>query len=135
MPVIGWYMGIELSRFISSIAPWVAFALLLIIGLKMIYESFSMEEEDICSFFSLKELLILSIATSIDALAAGVTFAFLNISIIEPIILISLITFGLSFIGVYMGKRVGHLFESKIEIFGGLILIGIGFKILLEYLF
>jgi putative Mn2+ efflux pump MntP len=79
--------------------------------------------------------LILSIATSIDALAAGVTFAFLNISIIEPIILIGLITFGLSFIGVYIGKRVGHLFESKIEILGGLILIGIGFKILLEYLF
>jgi putative Mn2+ efflux pump MntP len=101
----------------------------------MIYESFVMKEEDICRFFSLKELLILSIATSIDALAAGVTFAFLNISIVIPIILIGIITFGLSFIGVFIGKKIGHLFESKIEMVGGVILIFIGFKILLEYLF
>jgi putative Mn2+ efflux pump MntP len=135
MPVIGWILGVQLSTYISAITPWLAFALLIFIGTKMIYESITMKEEDTCRFFSLKELLILSIATSIDALAAGVTFAFLNISIIIPIILIGVITFGLSFLGVYIGKKVGHLFESKIELLGGLILIFLGFKILLEYLF
>jgi putative Mn2+ efflux pump MntP len=135
MPIIGWILGVQLSIYISAVAPWIAFALLIFIGTKMIYESFVMKEEDICRFFSLKELLILSIATSIDALAAGVTFAFLNISIVIPIILIGIITFGLSFIGVFIGKKIGHLFESKIEMVGGVILIFIGFKILLEYLF
>lgn len=135
MPIIGWILGVQLSIYISAVAPWIAFALLIFIGTKMIYESFVMKEEDICRFFSLKELLILSIATSIDALAAGVTFAFLNISIVIPIILIGIITFGLSFIGVFIGKKIGHLFESKIEMVGGVILIVIGFKILLEYLF
>ena len=135
MPIIGWILGVQLSIYISAVAPWIAFALLIFIGTKMIYESFIMKEEDTCRFFSLKELLILSIATSIDALAAGVTFAFLNISIVIPIILIGIITFGLSFLGVFIGKKIGHLFESKIEMVGGVILIVIGFKILLEYLF
>ena len=135
MPIIGWILGVQLSIYISAVAPWIAFALLIFIGTKMIYESFIMKEEDTCRFFSLKELLILSIATSIDALAAGVTFAFLNISIVIPIILIGIITFGLSFLGVFIGKKIGHLFESKIEMVGGVILIFIGFKILLEYLF
>lgn len=84
--------------------------------------------------FSIKDILILSVATSIDAFAVGITFAFLNTPILLPIIIIGLVTFGLSFIGVYIGKKVGHLFENKIEILGGLILIAIGFKILLEHL-
>jgi len=131
MPVLGWYSGMQLQSVISAVAPWIAFLLLLAIGIKMIYESFSFEE-DVCKVFSLKELLVLSIATSIDAFAIGVTFAILNTPIITPIIVIGFVTFILSFIGVYIGKNVGHLFESKIEILGGLILIAIGFKILLE---
>jgi len=99
----------------------------------MIYKAFSVEE-DLYKVFSLKELLILSIATSIDAFAVGVTFAILNTPIITPIIIIGLVTFILSFIGVYIGKNIGQLFENKIEIFGCLILIGIGLKILIEHL-
>ncbi|MGC9517657.1 MAG: manganese efflux pump MntP family protein [Methanomicrobiales archaeon] len=135
MPIFGWISGLQLQIIISSVAPWVAFILLVIIGIKMIYESIYMEDEDVCSIFSFKELTILSIATSIDAFAVGVTFAVLNTSILEPILIIGLITFILSFLGVYIGKSMGHLFENKIEIIGGIILIGIGFKILLEYLF
>lgn len=131
MPVLGWYSGMQLQSVISAVAPWIAFILLGAIGIKMIYESFSLEE-DVCKVFSLKELLFLSIATSIDAFAVGVTFAILNTPIITPIIIIGLVTFILSFIGVYIGKNVGHLFENKIEIMGGLILIVLGFKILLE---
>jgi len=134
MPVLGWFSGIQLQNFVSALAPWIAFLLLLGIGIKMIYEAFYADEE-ICKVFSLKELLILSVATSIDAFAVGVTFAILNTPIITPILVIGLITFILSFIGVYIGKNIGHLFENKIEILGGIILIAIGFKILLENIF
>lgn len=134
MPLIGWFSGIQLQNLVSVLAPWIAFILLVLIGIKMIYESFSIED-DVCKVFSLKELLVLSIATSIDAFAVGVSFAMLNTPIITPIIVIGIVTFVLSFIGVYIGKNVGHLFENKIEILGGLILIAIGFKILLENLF
>ena len=134
MPVLGWFSGIWLQGLISTLAPWIAFLLLTVIGIKMIYESFS-DEKDINKVFSLKELFFLSIATSIDAFAVGVTFAILNTPIITPIIVIGLITFTLSFIGVYIGKNIGHLFENKIGIVGGLILIGIGLKILLENIF
>lgn len=135
MPVLGWFSGIQLQSIVSTLAPWIAFLLLLGIGLKMIYESLNHDEEDISKVFSIKELLILSIATSIDAFAVGITFAILNTPIITPIIVIGLVTFILSFIGVYIGKNIGHLFENKIEILGGLILIGIGLKILLENIF
>ncbi|MDD1774033.1 MAG: manganese efflux pump MntP family protein [Methanobacterium sp.] len=133
MPVLGWLSGIQLQYLISTFAPWIAFILLVLIGVKMIYEALS-ADEDVCNVFSFRELLILSIATSIDAFAVGVTFAFLNTSILIPIIIIGLVTFAFSFIGVYIGKNIGHLFENKIEIIGGLILIIIGFKILLENL-
>ena len=131
MPVLGWFAGMQLESIISTVAPWIAFLLLAAIGIKMIYESFFVEEE-VCKVFSIKELLILSIATSIDAFAVGITFAILNTPLITPILVIGLVTFILSFIGVYIGKNVGHLFENKIEVLGGLILIGIGLKILLE---
>lgn len=132
MPVLGWFSGMQLQSIVSTLAPWIAFLLLLGIGLKMIYESIYSTEEDVCKSFSLKELLILSIATSIDAFAVGVTFAILNTPILTPIVIIGIVTFILSFIGVYIGKNIGHLFENKIEILGGLILIGIGLKILIE---
>jgi manganese efflux pump family protein len=135
MPVLGWMAGEQLAVVVELWAPWIAFILLFLIGGKMIYEGlFQEENEEVCQIFSIKDILILSVATSIDAFAVGVTFAFLNTPILLPILIIGLVTFGLSFLGVYIGKNVGHLFEGKIEILGGLILIGIGLKILLEHL-
>jgi putative Mn2+ efflux pump MntP len=135
MPVAGWLAGEQLAVLVKLWAPWIAFILLLIIGGKMVYEGLSHTEEDeICQIFSIKDILVLSIATSIDAFAVGVSFAFLNTPILLPILIIGLVTFALSFIGVYIGKKVGHLFEGKIEVLGGVILIGIGLKILLENL-
>ena len=130
MPVFGWVSGLEIQRLVSALAPWAAFILLLIIGLKMIYESLIMEEEEF--IFSYRELLVLSIATSIDAFAVGVSFALLDISIWLPVIVIGLITFILSLAGSYIGEKVGHIFKNRLEALGGLILILIGLKILLE---
>lgn len=131
MPIIGWFSGIQIQYIVSTFAPWIAFILLVGVGGKMIYEALSADENVFYSF-SIKELLILAIATSIDAFAVGVTFAFLNVAILLPIVIIGLITFILSLIGVYIGKNIGHLFENKVEIVGGVILIILGFKILLE---
>lgn len=135
MPVAGWLAGEQLATVVQLWAPWIAFILLALVGGKMIYEGLREDDdEDVCKVFSIRDILILSVATSIDAFAVGVTFAFLNTPILLPILIIGLVTFILSFIGVYIGKRVGHLFGSKIEVLGGLILIGIGLKILLESL-
>jgi len=134
MPVAGWLAGEQLAALVEVWAPWIAFILLALVGGKMIYEGLREEDEDedVCRVFSIRDILILSIATSIDAFAVGVTFAFLNTPILLPILIIGLVTFLLSFIGVYIGKKAGHLFGSKIEVLGGLILIAIGIKILLE---
>jgi manganese efflux pump family protein len=133
MPVAGWLAGEQLAGLVEVWAPWIAFFLLLTIGMKMIYEGVAhKEDDDLCRIFSIKDILILSIATSIDAFAVGVTFAFLNTPILLPILIIGLVTFILSLIGVYLGKNIGHLFGNKIELLGGFILIGIGLKILLE---
>ena len=129
MPVAGWISGIQLEAFVSFAAPWIALILLSIIGIKMIYEGIFDENDDKEGIFSLKEIFILAIATSIDAFLVGVTFAFLKTPIVEPVVIIGFVTFILSFIGFYIGKGAGHLFEHKIEIVGGLILIGIGLKI------
>jgi putative Mn2+ efflux pump MntP len=135
MPAIGWFAGLSLRNLISELDHWVAFVLLAAIGGKMIYESFKLES-DKKQINPLRPdvLLLLSIATSIDALAVGVTFAFLNIAIVWPVLIIGLITFGTCFIGVFIGDKFGHIFESKIELAGGLILIAVGLKILLEHL-
>ncbi len=133
MPVAGWLAGEQLATVVQLWAPWIAFILLALVGGKMIYEGLREDDnDDVCRVFSIRDILVLSVATSIDAFAVGVTFAFLNTPILLPIVIIGLVTFLLSFMGVYLGKRVGHLFGSKIEVLGGLILIGIGFKILLE---
>ncbi|MFH0957980.1 MAG: manganese efflux pump MntP family protein [Pseudomonadota bacterium] len=135
MPGIGWLAGNNLRDFISGVDHWIAFGLLSIIGCKMIFESTQMrsngKEIDPLNIYV---LLILSVATSIDALAVGLSLSFLNISIVTPAIIIGMITFLLSFLGVILGNRFGHIFENKIEIVGGLILIGIGAKILFEHL-
>jgi putative Mn2+ efflux pump MntP len=135
MPLIGWLAGISLRDFIASIDHWVAFILLSCIGCKMIYESIRMDyTERRTNPLNIYILLLLSIATSIDALAVGISFAILTISIVTPVIIIGVITFVLSFIGVFIGNKKGHFFEGKIEILGGIILIGIGIKILIEHL-
>jgi putative Mn2+ efflux pump MntP len=135
MPVAGWFAGTGLRDLIGGIDHWIAFGLLCAVGTKMIYESTKINTEskkiDPLNF---SVLLILSIATSIDALAVGISFAFLGMAIIAPVIIIGAITFLLSLLGVYIGDRVGHLFEKKIALLGGLILIAIGTKILIEHL-
>ena len=135
MPLVGWLAGLSLRGFIAEIDHWIAFGLLSFIGCKMIYESIAVQsKEKQINPLNIYVLLMLSVATSIDALAVGVSFAFLKISIVTPVIVIGAITFILSFFGVFVGNRIGHFFENKIEIAGGLILIGIGIKILLEHL-
>lgn len=135
MPLVGWLAGLGFRELISGIDHWVAFGLLSFIGLKMIYESTKMGPDGrTADPLNLFVLLMLSVATSMDALAVGLSLSFLNVSIISPAIIIGVITFALSFLGVYVGDRFGHFFEKKIEVVGGLVLIGIGVKILLEHL-
>lgn len=135
MPIIGWLAGIGFRNFIADIDHWIAFVLLLFIGLKMIYESYQLDGDakNECALNALR-LFLLSIATSIDALAVGLSFSFLNINIVYPALLIGGVTFVLCVIGVLLGERFGHFFEQKIEIIGGLILIFMGFKILFDHL-
>ena len=135
MPLIGWLAGLGLRDFISGIDHWIAFGLLSVIGFKMIFESVKIKSnKKETNPLNVYTLLILSIATSIDALAIGVSFAFIKIFIVTPAIIIGIVTFLLSFLGIFIGNRFGHFFENKIEIAGGIILIVIGTKILLEHL-
>jgi manganese efflux pump family protein len=137
MPTIGWFLGRQFYRQIGSLDHWIAFALLAFIGLKMIWEATRGRnaEEKPCEYkINYGELLALSIATSIDALAAGITFAFLDMSILPVAAVIGCVTFLISFAGVAIGQRFGMRFRSKAEIFGGAVLVLIGLKILLEHL-
>jgi len=137
MPLIGWLLGKQFEKYIVSVDHWIALILLSYIGIKMIRESY--RKDDSCcisceTVLDIKELVMLSIATSLDALAVGITFAFLRVSILPSIALIGIITFVLSFISVAVGNRFGIKFKSKAEFVGGIILIAIGLKILLEHL-
>lgn len=135
MPVIGFFAGLGLKDYITASDHWIAFGLLCFVGGKMIYESFRLEAAEKNRDPShLLTLLALSLATSIDALAVGITFSLLRISLALAVSIIGVVTFSLSYAGVLIGKRFGHLFESKAEILGGLILIAIGVKILIEHL-
>lgn len=138
MPLIGWAVGISFQKYIEAVDHWIAFGLLLLIGGKMIFDSIKEKrhpEEDDGEFkFSFVELLLLAIATSIDALAVGVTFAFLDVNIWSSIAIIGCTTFVISFIGVLIGNKFGARFKTKAEIAGGIVLILIGVKILLEHL-
>lgn len=134
MPLIGWFLGSEIERFICNIDHWIVFIILGFIGGKMIFESRDKEckiEEDKRDF---KELLVLSIATSIDALAVGISFALIKINIYTSAITIGIITFGISYIGILIGNKFGCKFKSQAELIGGIILVLIGVKILLEHL-
>ena len=130
---VGWLAIRSFSKVISEVDHWIAFGLLLFIGSKMIYES-QKELESKAKPLNLSVLLLLSIATSIDSLGVGVSFALLQTSITVPVITIGLASFIFSIIGIFIGKKFGHVFENKIEIIGGIILIGIGVKILIEHL-
>jgi putative Mn2+ efflux pump MntP len=135
MPVVGWLCGLKARELLASYDHWVAFGLLAAIGIKMIYESFKIKQvEQRSDPMSMLMLLSLSVATSIDALAVGITLSFLGNSIATAAVVIGLVTFLLSYLGVCIGRKVGHFFENKIEVVGGLVLIGIGAKILLEHL-
>ena len=135
MPVVGWLAGLSLRTYISGIDHWIAFGLLCFIGTKMIFEATTLgSKEKKTNILNIYTLIVLSFSTSIDALAVGLSFSFLKIYIITPAIIIGIITFFLSYIGVYIGRKLGHFFENKLEIVGGLILIGIGITILIEHL-
>ena len=135
MPLLGWALGRQFESFIKSIDHWIAFALLGIIGANMIRESLKKEDEELNDSFSFKVMLPLAIATSIDALAVGVTFAFLSVDIVPAILLIGVTTFALSAAGVKIGNVFGAKYKSKAEFAGGVILILLGIKILIEHLF
>lgn len=139
MPLAGWLLGTRFSAYIVSIDHWIAFVLLALIGGNMVREAFSGEEEQADEAhmdppLDLKELLLLAVATSIDALAVGVTLAFLNVPILSSVALIGCITFITSITGVFIGNYFGNRFEKKATLAGGIILILIGIKILVEHL-
>jgi len=135
MPLIGFLVGTQFEQYIVSVDHWIVFALLLFIGGKMIYEALKGEEEDAnCDQLNLRQLFVMAIATSVDALAVGISFAFLRMKIAGPVTLIGVTTFILSFFGVVLGNRFGSKYQKKAEIAGGIILILIGTKILLEHL-
>lgn len=135
MPAIGYLLGSTFESYITSFDHWVAFVLLLLIGANMIKEGLSKDDEEVNDSFSFKSMLVLAVATSIDALAVGITFALLpDVNIIAAVLFIGVITFVLSAIGLRIGNIFGLKYKSKAEIAGGIILILIGTKILLEHL-
>lgn len=134
MPVIGWLGGSGLSSIIAGFDHWVAFGLLLIVGGRMIYGSFRSEHSKPIDANHLPVLLLLSLATSIDALAVGISLAFLKVLIFKPAVIIGLVTFILSLAGIYFGKIIGRIIHHKLELLGGVILLGIGIRILTEHL-
>lgn len=137
MPFIGYLLGVRFEAYIKNFDHWIAFGLLLMIGANMIKEALSQEEEESVKNDSVgfKDMIMLAIATSIDALAVGVSFAFLSVNIVEAVIVIGITTFVISIAGVKIGHVFGEKYKSKAEIVGGLILIGMGIKILIEHLF
>lgn len=133
MPVLGWLLGYRFEAMITSIDHWIAFVLLAIIGGNMIKESFS-EDEELNDDFGFRTMALLAVATSVDALAVGVTFAFLSVDILPASALIGVTTFTLSALGVYIGRFFGLRYKAKAERAGGIILMLMGLKILLEHL-
>lgn len=135
MPFVGYMLGVQFESLITAVDHWIAFILLSLIGIGMIKEAFSKEELPNASL-AFKEMLVLSIATSIDALAAGITLALLpEVSILTAVLFIGVITFTLSSIGVKIGNVFGTKYKAKAEFTGGIILILMGTKILIEHLF
>ncbi len=136
MPLIGWFLGTQFECYITSVDHWIAFGLLAMIGISMLREGFSKQQEEVdCSAKQdIKGLLLLAIATSIDALAVGITFAFLRVNILPAVSLIGVTTFLLSFAGVWAGHRFGLKYQKKAQMAGGATLVLMGLKILLDHL-
>ena len=140
MPIIGWLLGSQFVQYIEKFDHWIAFALLAFIGGKMAIESFKDDDDCECGCgcddkLDIKELFLLAIATSIDALAVGITFSMYDINIVSSIGIIGAVTFVLCALGVVIGNKFGAKFKSKAELAGGLVLVGIGIKLLIEGFF
>lgn len=134
MPLIGWLLGVRFQAAIERFDHWIAFVLLGILGVNMIREAKSGEEECCDCSFGWRAMLPMAVATSIDALAVGVTFAFLKVDIVAAVAFIGVVTFLLSAVGVRLGSVFGQKYQSAAQIFGGAVLILMGLKILLEHL-
>ena len=136
MPLIGWFLGSQFARYITGVDHWIAFGLLFLVGGKMLWEAFGSHEDTDRDFdrLNFRELLVLALATSIDALAVGITLAFVPVSIIGAVSLIGATTLVLAFLGVVIGRRVGARLGKPAEIAGGIVLILIGTRILLDHL-
>lgn len=134
MPIIGWLVGIQFASYIEAYDHWIGFILLAYLGGNMIYSALTDDgsDDDFCPFMSWKEMLMLSLATSIDALAVGITFAFLRVNVWQSSAIIGIITFIIALAGIYLGRQVGRLLKDRAEVIGGVVLILIGLKILLE---
>lgn len=136
MPLIGWFLGSSVSQYIEAVDHWVAFGLLALIGGRMVWGALKAgagEEEEAPPDLSARRLCLLAIATSIDALAVGVSMAFMKVDILVSALVIGVVAFGLSVVGGLVGKRLGALFQRRAELVGGLVLVGIGIKILAEH--
>lgn len=134
MPAIGYILGAQFQEAIASIDHWIAFVLLALIGGNMIHEALDNDEEEADASLDVKTMFLLAVATSIDALAIGITFAFLKVNIIPAVCFIGIVTFIISFAGVKIGNVFGARYKNKAEIVDGIILILLGLKILLEHL-
>ena len=135
LPLLGWLLGIGIEKYIVEFDHWIAFLLLSFIGVKMIFESLTISDEKAKTDLNFLTIVGQSVATSIDALIVGVGFALLNYSILTPVFIIGAVTFFFAMIGLRLGKFFGVTFGRTVEIIGGIILIGIGLKILVEHLF
>ena len=136
MPLIGWFLGSSVSQYIEAVDHWVAFGLLALIGGRMVWGALKAgagEEEEVPPDLSARRLCLLAIATSIDALAVGVSMAFMKVDILVSALVIGVVAFGLSVVGGLVGKRLGALFQRRAELVGGVVLVGIGIKILGEH--
>jgi putative Mn2+ efflux pump MntP len=134
MPVLGWLAGLSFIELISGFDHWLAFGLLAFIGGRMIYTARTASKEEKETKLTAPVLLILSVATSIDALAVGLSFSLLRVSMTTPVIVIGVVTFLLAFTGFSFGNKLGKFFKRKVQAIGGIVLIAIGIKILLEHL-
>ncbi len=136
MPVIGWAAGSTVSRWIAPVDHWVALALLAYVGINMIRSGLNPDKESYVKDPSRgRTLVVLAVATSIDALAVGLSLAMLEVSIITPSIVIGVVTYGLSMAGLFAGNKLGEKFGKRMEVLGGLILIGIGLRVVITHLF
>ena len=134
MPLTGYFLGVSFADMVSDFDHWIAFVLLSIIGGNMLKEAFGNEECEVDPDFSFKTMLIMAVATSVDALAVGVSFAFLKVDIWSAVLLIGVTTAAFSGVGVVVGNMFGARYKSKAELAGGIILVLIGLKILVEHL-